>query len=75
MIMADQDRFEGFGEQNPESVLPVNLDIDQSVCPVPIEGQDGVVLFPPMLLLNSLKPRSFGLRLSEKGKIGVRLGV
>jgi hypothetical protein len=75
MLIADHDRFEGFAEHNPKSILPVNLDIDQSVCLVPLEGQDVAVLFPLMPLLKSLKPQSFGLRLSEKEKIGVRLGA
>jgi hypothetical protein len=38
MLIADQDRFEGFVEQNPENVLPVHLDIDHDVGSGPLEG-------------------------------------
>jgi hypothetical protein len=39
LIVADQDRFERFVAQNPESVLPVNLDVDLEVESDPLNGQ------------------------------------
>jgi hypothetical protein len=39
LIVADQGRFEHFVAKNPESVLPVNLDVDLEIEYDPLNGQ------------------------------------
>jgi hypothetical protein len=47
LLKADQGRYEDFVAQNPESVLPVHLDVDQVLCAEPLEGQAAdTTIFP-----------------------------
>jgi hypothetical protein len=39
LIVADQGRYEHFVAKNPESVLPVNLDVDLEIESDPLNGQ------------------------------------
>jgi hypothetical protein len=67
LMVANQDRFEHFVAQNPESVLPVNIDVDLKIESDPLNDQ---VVSNPISPSDSIKEIDTSVLWTEVAKKG-----